>query len=75
MSIKEKPPDYFKSLKTSLKSILKHPDINAEPVRGPNTCVGVGGVRLNRVAERRQPVLVSLVIGEPMVVHGPGIEH
>ena len=29
MSIKEKPPDeFFKSIKTSLKSILKHPDIN-----------------------------------------------
>ena len=28
MSIKEKPPEFFKSVKTSLKSILKHPDIN-----------------------------------------------
>ena len=25
---KEKPPEFFKSVKTSLKSILKHPDIN-----------------------------------------------
>ena len=32
MSIKEKPPDYFKSVKTSLKSILKHPDINAKKI-------------------------------------------
>uniref|UniRef100_A0A6C0AT92 Uncharacterized protein n=1 Tax=viral metagenome TaxID=1070528 RepID=A0A6C0AT92_9ZZZZ len=28
MSIKEKPPEFFKSTKTSLKSILKHPEIN-----------------------------------------------
>ena len=28
MDIKEKPPEFFKSIKTSLKSILKHPDIN-----------------------------------------------
>jgi hypothetical protein len=26
--VKEKPPEFFKSIKTSLKSILKHPDIN-----------------------------------------------
>ena len=32
MSIKEKPPDYFKSVKTSLKSILKHPEINAKKI-------------------------------------------
>jgi hypothetical protein len=32
MSIKEKPPEYFKSVKTSLKSILKHPDINAKKI-------------------------------------------
>ena len=32
MSIKEKPPDYFKSLKTSLKSILKHPEINTKKI-------------------------------------------
>ena len=25
---KEKPPEFFKSVKTSLKSILKHPEIN-----------------------------------------------
>ena len=28
MSIKEKPPEFFKSTKSSLKSILKHADIN-----------------------------------------------
>ena len=29
MKIKEKPPeDFFKGIKTSLKSVLKHPDIN-----------------------------------------------
>lgn len=29
MEIKEKPPDdFFKGIKTSLKSVLKHPDIN-----------------------------------------------
>jgi hypothetical protein len=29
MSIKEKPPDdFFKGIKLSLKSVLKHPDIN-----------------------------------------------
>ncbi len=28
MSIKEKPPDFFKGIKISLKSVLKHPDIN-----------------------------------------------
>ena len=28
MEIKEKPPEFFKSIKTSLKSILKHQDIN-----------------------------------------------
>ena len=32
MSIKEKPPDYFKSVKTSLQSILKHPDINTKKI-------------------------------------------
>jgi hypothetical protein len=32
MSIKEKPPDYFKSVKTSLKSIIKHPDINTKKI-------------------------------------------
>ena len=26
---KEKPPEFFKSIKTSLKSILKDPDINS----------------------------------------------
>ena len=30
MSIKEKPPEFFKSVKTSLKSILKHPEINTQ---------------------------------------------
>ena len=29
MDIKEKPPEFFKSIKTSLKSILKHPNINS----------------------------------------------
>jgi hypothetical protein len=29
MSIKEKPPEFFKSVKTSLKNILKHPVINS----------------------------------------------
>jgi hypothetical protein len=28
MEIKEKPPEFFKSIKTSLKSVLKHPTIN-----------------------------------------------
>jgi len=29
MSVKEKPPDdFFKGIKTSLKSVLKHPDVN-----------------------------------------------
>ena len=29
MSIKEKPPDdFFKGIKISLKSVLKHPDVN-----------------------------------------------
>jgi len=29
MEIKEKPPDdFFKGIKISLKSVLKHPDIN-----------------------------------------------
>jgi hypothetical protein len=27
---KEKPPDFFKSIKTSLKSVLKHPEINTK---------------------------------------------
>jgi hypothetical protein len=37
MSIKEKPPEFFKSVKTSLKSILKHPDINTPKIQ--NTIV------------------------------------
>ena len=32
MSIKEKPPEFFKSIKTSLKSILKHPVINTPKI-------------------------------------------
>ena len=32
MSIKEKPPEFFKSVKTSLKSILKHPEINTQKI-------------------------------------------
>ena len=28
MDTKEKPPEFFKSIKTSLKSIIKHPEIN-----------------------------------------------
>jgi hypothetical protein len=32
MYIKEKPPEFFKSIKTSLKSILKHPDINSPKI-------------------------------------------
>jgi hypothetical protein len=32
MSIKEKPPEFFKSVKTSLKGILKHPDINSSKI-------------------------------------------
>jgi len=32
MSIKEKPPEFFKTVKTSLKSILKHPDINTSKI-------------------------------------------
>ena len=27
---KEKSPDFFKSIKTSLKSVLKHPEINTK---------------------------------------------
>ena len=30
MEIKEKPPEFFKSIKTSLKSVLKHPEINTK---------------------------------------------
>ena len=33
MSIKEKPPDYYKSVKTSLQSILKHPEINTKKIQ------------------------------------------
>ena len=29
---KEKPPEFFKSIKTSLKSILKHPEINSKKI-------------------------------------------
>ena len=29
---KEKPPEFFKSTKTSLKSILKHPEINTTKI-------------------------------------------
>ena len=29
---KEKPPEFFKSTKTSLKSILKHPEINTQKI-------------------------------------------
>ena len=32
MDIKEKPPEFFKSIKTSLKSILKHPEINTAKI-------------------------------------------
>ena len=32
MEAKEKPPEFFKSIKTSLKSILKHPDINTNKI-------------------------------------------
>jgi len=32
MSIKEKPPEFFKSVKTSLKSIMKNPDINTPKI-------------------------------------------
>jgi hypothetical protein len=33
MSIKEKPPDdFFKGIKLSLKSVLKHPDINTPKI-------------------------------------------
>ena len=32
MDIKEKPPEFFKSTKTSLKSILKHPEINTKKI-------------------------------------------
>jgi hypothetical protein len=32
MEHKEKPPEYFKSVKTSLKSILKHQDINSTKI-------------------------------------------
>ena len=29
---KDKPPEFFKSTKTSLKSILKHPEINTTKI-------------------------------------------
>ena len=32
MDIKEKPPEFFKSIKTSLKSIIKHPVINTPKI-------------------------------------------
>ena len=32
MENKEKPPEFFKSIKTSLKSILKHPEINTTKI-------------------------------------------
>ena len=32
MEAKEKPPEFFKSIKTSLKSVLKHPDINTNKI-------------------------------------------
>lgn len=32
MEMKEKPPEFFKSIKTSLKSILKHQDINLHKI-------------------------------------------
>ena len=32
MESKEKPPEFFKSIKTSLKSVLKHPDINTSKI-------------------------------------------
>jgi hypothetical protein len=32
MEAKEKPPEFFKSIKTSLKNILKHPDINTNKI-------------------------------------------
>ena len=27
---KDKPPEFFKTIKTSLKSVLKHPEINTK---------------------------------------------
>lgn len=32
MEEKEKPPEVFKSIKTSLNSILKHPEINTTKI-------------------------------------------
>ena len=33
MEVNEKPPDdFFKGIKTSLKSVLKHPDINTPKI-------------------------------------------
>ena len=32
MEAKEKPPEFFKSIKTSLKSVLKHPDITTNKI-------------------------------------------
>jgi len=32
MEIPKKPPEFFKSTKTSLKSILKHPDVNGKKI-------------------------------------------
>jgi hypothetical protein len=31
-NLKEKPPEFFKSIKTSLKSVLKHPEINSSKI-------------------------------------------
>jgi hypothetical protein len=31
-NLKEKPPEFFKSIKTSLKSVLKHPKINTSKI-------------------------------------------
>ena len=34
MEVNEKPPDdFFKGIKTSLKSVLKHPDINTPKIQ------------------------------------------
>ena len=31
-NLKGKPPEFFKSIKTSLKSVLKHPEINTSKI-------------------------------------------
>ena len=44
MEVNEKPPDdFFKGIKTSLKSVLKHPDIN-------HTKITNAGIKCNKIS-------------------------